>query len=70
MYHHGGATDGQGNMVYGGLIPYALPYPVSDYGWPVAYPVVYPYIPNYFSPTVSSSQSPASSRRSSRLSSY
>jgi len=61
-----------GNMVYGGLIPYALPYPVSDYGWPypVAYPVVYPYIPNYFSPTVSSSQSPASSRRSSRLSSY
>jgi len=70
MYH--GATEGQGNMIYGGLIPYALPYPVSDYGWPypVAYPVVYPYIPNYFSPTVSSSQSPASSRRSSRLSSY
>lgn len=76
MYSQGlpgqGATEGQGNMVYGGLIPYALPYPVSDYGWPypVAYPVVYPYIPNYFSPTVSSSQSPASSRRSSRLSSY
>jgi len=65
-------AEGQGNMVYGGLIPYALPYPVSDYAWPypVAYPLVYPYIPNYFSPTVSSSQSPASSRRSSRLSSY